>query len=151
LVELELFNISTSLYKETFKYFTQWDEEVKNGENMILSVFVNDLQYPTGLEIIWWNIKINDFVERREYLYNLSNWNKSTTQNLNDFTSENFAQFNYSSLTDTILENPISEISVNYDSWNKYFSTNVKYYQFINCYNIDEKVEKTLLFSKNIK
>jgi type II secretory pathway pseudopilin PulG len=150
LIEMELFDISTSLYKEKFKYFTQWDEEVKNGENMTLHVFVNDLQYPTGLEIIWWNIKINDFIVRKEYLYNLTDWSRLENKNLNDFTAENFTQFDYSLLTDTILENPISEISVNYDTVNKYFSTNIKYYQFINCYNIDEKVEKTLLFSKSI-
>jgi hypothetical protein len=154
LVELELFNISSSLYKEKFKYFTQWDEEVKNWENMTLSVFVNDLQYPTGLQIIWWNIKINEFITRNILTYNLINWNNTWTDSstLKSFSAENFAQFDYSNLTDTILENPISEISVNYvDTSTKYFSTNIKYYQFINCYNIDEKVKKTLLFSKSIK
>jgi hypothetical protein len=151
LVELEFFNTWTPLYKETFKYFTQWDEEVKNWENMTLSVFANDLQYPTGLEISWWNtqLKINDFISRKEYTYIISDWNRTETKNLNDFNAENFAQFDYSNLTDTILENPISNISVNYNS--NYFSTNVEYYQFINCYNPDEKVKKSLIFSKNLQ
>jgi type II secretory pathway pseudopilin PulG len=152
LVEFELLNNGTPRYQETFKFFTQGDQKVKNWENMTLTIFANNLGFPTGLKLNWLNteLKVNDFISRKVYTYTLSNLNRTDT-NLTWFTAENFAQFNYSSLTDTILGNPISEISVNYDIPTKYFSTNIQYYQFINCYNSDEKVEKTLIFSKDLQ
>lgn len=152
LVELELFDNSAPIYNETFTFFTQGDEEVKNWKNMMLSIFVNDLKYPTWLKLNWWNLKVNEFSTRNILTYNLD-WTLNSTDpiTLKDFTAENFAQFNYSSLTDTILENPISDISVSYDIPTRYFSTNIQYYQFINCYNSDERVEKTLIFSKDMQ
>ncbi|MCP4523473.1 MAG: hypothetical protein GY828_04605, partial [Candidatus Gracilibacteria bacterium] len=149
-MELEFFNTETSLYRERFKYFTQGDGSIHNRENLIYSTFASDLGYPTGLEISGSNLMVNDFIDRKQYTYNLST-SLRTESNLTPFSASGFSQFDISDLTDTMLQNPIADFSVSYDNIEKYFTSKIQYYQYINCYNLDENVKKTFIFHKNLK
>ncbi|MCP4523846.1 MAG: hypothetical protein GY828_06550 [Candidatus Gracilibacteria bacterium] len=149
-MELEFFDVNTSLYKERFPYFTQGDGLVSNRENLTFSIFTDNLSYPTGLQISGNNLIVNDFIERKEYTYNIETKNRSEIS-LEPFSAVGFAQFPISKLTDTFLTNPISELILNYDIPNKYFTASIKYYQYFNCYNDDDNIEKTFLFHKNLK
>lgn len=150
LVEIEFFNSSVSRYSDTFSYFIQSDGIVNNLENIKLNTLISWLWYPTGLNISWNSLEINDFITRKKYTYDLNNITSYSTNNLNDFTSNNLENIPYSKNSDILLDNPISEININYNNLDKFLSGKIKYYQYLNCYNSEEKVEKTLILQKNI-
>lgn len=150
LIKVDLFNHSILEYSDTFKYFTQWDGIVNNLDNVTLKTVISGLWYPTWMRLSWNNLEINDFITRKQYSYDLDNISSFSSSNLNDFSSSNLENIPYSKNKDIILENPIAEVNINYNATDKFLSTQAKYYQYLNCYNPDEQVQKTLILQKNI-
>ena len=149
-IQLELFSDSDSRYTNSYYYFTQWDGLVSNLEYIKLNTLISWLWYPTWLNISWNQLEINDFITRKKYTYDANNITSFTTNNLNDFTPDNLQKIPYSKNIDILLENPISEININYNTTDKFLTAQAKYYQYLNCYNPNEQVEKTLILQKNI-
>ena len=150
LLEIELFEDTISRYNDSFQYFTQWDGIINNWENLTFKTLISWLDYPTGLAINGNDLEINDFISRTQYSYNLDDLSDISSSNLEEFSSENLATIPYTQESDTLLENPISEININYDSTEKFLSTQIEYYQYFNCYNPDEQVKKSFVLQKNI-
>lgn len=149
-IDLELFSDTNTRYTNSYYYFTQWDWLVSNLKYVKLETLISWLGYPTWLNISWNRLEINDFITRKQYSYDLNNITSFTTNNLNDFTSSNLQNIPYSKDTDILLENPITEININYNNLDKFLSGKIKYYQYLNCYNPDEQVQKSLILQKNI-
>ncbi len=74
------------------------------------------------------------------YPYNVdSNWNET------DFDP---STFDYSTLTlDFILKNPIKKLEKSYSS--NLLNIKIDYYKYLNCYNIDDKIERSFLIKKS--
>ena len=150
LVNITLYNNSTIRYQDTFRYFTQWDGIINNLENTQLSVVITWLWYPTWLNITSANrLEINDFINREQYSYDLNDIATFNTYNLNDFSDINIDNIPFDNSVDTILENPIADININYNSVDKFLSNNITYYQYLNCYNPEEFSKKTIILQKN--
>lgn len=150
LASIELYEDENLIYQDTFKYFTQWDSIVNNLQNNSLSQVITWLWYPTGLSIENQNLKINDFTQRLEYSYDLNDINNYSHRDLNQFSSANINKIPYNKQNDILLGNPLSDIKIDYHEIEKYLSSQIKYFQYINCYNSDETVEKTFILQKNI-
>lgn len=153
LIELELYDLiwATPQFSDTFSYFVQWDWILNNLESTTLSSLISGLWYPTGLNLTGGNrLEINDFITRKQYSYNLNNISSFSTNNLFDFSDSNLESIPHNSNIDTLLNNPVSKIEIQYDSANKFLTNIINYYQYINCYNPEEKVEKTFVLQKNI-
>jgi hypothetical protein len=111
-------------YSKYFPYFTKSDDNILTPNDNTLEVIEPWLNYPTWL---WWNwtIQHNEF------------WNHT-------FNSSIFQEHS----SDIILESPINYLNTTIDNW--LVTLFLKYYKKYNCYNLDDKTEKTYLFNKNI-
>jgi len=68
-----------------------------------------------------------------------SNWNAT------DFDPENF---NYSALKkDFIFSNPVKNLEISYSS--NLLNLKLNYYKYLNCFNIDEKIDRNFLIKKS--
>lgn len=123
-VNLKLFNNDSEEYSKYFPYFTKSDDNILTPNDNTLEVIESWLNYPTWL---WWNwtIQYNKF------------WNHT-------FNSSIFQEHS----SDIILESPINYLNTTIDNW--LVTLFLKYYKKYNCYNLDDKTEKTYLFNKNI-
>lgn len=151
LAEVSFYENNTLKNQKVFHYFTQWTGNVSDSENNTLEIFAENLWYPTWLSIDGTNLLVNDSLNRTQHRVHLVNKIVSTHTSLNDFSDNWFEQLEYNPMTDTFLEFPIKNIEIQYNSSNKYLGWKIDYYQFINCYNPDEKIEKSFLFGKNMK
>ncbi len=149
LTQIDFYDYNTSVYSKTFPYFSQWTGQISDYSQNSLEVFVKNLQYPTGLEISGNILKINDSLERKQYEYELDTWDLSNTINMSDFTAEWLKNIIFNPLSDEIIQNPISNISVNYE--NNYLWMNIEYFHYLNCYNPDEFIKKEIIFWKNLE
>ncbi len=70
---------------------------------------------------------------------------------MTDFSAEWLQNIIFNPLNDEMIQNPISEISLDYDSINNYLWMNIKYFHYLNCYNPDEFIEKEIIFWKNLE
>lgn len=123
-VNLKLFNWTTEEYSNFFPYFTQSDNNLITKNDNTLEVLYSWLNYPTW---IWW-IWNSDFNEFWDWTY----WNLP-----------------YHS-TDSLLETPIKSLNIS-NTPNDLISLILKYYKRYNCYNLDDKIERTFLLNKNLK
>ncbi len=73
-------------------------------------------------------------------------WNKNSRNNFLDWTYKSLA---YNKFYDYLLKIPIKEFVVNYD--NSLLTLKLVYFSKYDCYNTDEKIEKTFLIKKNFK
>jgi hypothetical protein len=110
------------IHKEYFPYFTQSDNDLTTPEDNILEVLHSWLNYPTW---IWW------------------------PSNYNEFWDWSYLDLEYNS-TDTLLLTPVKSLEIT-NSANDLISLVLKYYKSYNCYNLDEKIERTFLLKKNLK
>ena len=150
LVNITLFNNATSRYIDTFAYFTQWDWIVNNLEFTTLSTLITWLNYPSWLSISWNNLLINDFITREQYSYDLDNISSFSTNSLNNFSGNNLENIPLTENLDVLLQNPIASLNLNYNNTDKFLSIHAKYYQYLNCYNPEEQVQKSFILQKNI-
>jgi len=124
-INLKLFNNSTEKYSEYFPYFTKSDNNILTPDDNKLEIIESWLNYPTWL---WWNwtIQHNDF------------WNHT-------FNTSIFQEHS----SDIILKTPINYLNTTINNW--LVTLFLKYYKKYNCYNLDDKTERTYLFNKNLK
>lgn len=151
LTQVDFYDDNNRRYSKIFPYFTQWTGKISDYRHNSLEVFIENLQYPTGLEISGNILTINDSLERKQYEYEVDSWVLSNTNNMTDFSAEWLQNIIFNPLNDEIIQNPISEISLDYDSINNYLWMNIKYFHYLNCYNPDEFIEKEIIFWKNLE
>ena len=149
LSQIDFYDNNDFRYSKIFPYFTQWTGKISDYSQNSLEVFVENLQYPTGLEISGNILTVNDSLERKQYEYELVSWVLSDTNNMSDFTTEWLKNIIFNPLSDEIIQNPISNISVNYE--NNYLWMNIEYFHYLNCYNPDEFIKKEIIFWKNLE
>jgi hypothetical protein len=123
-VNLKLFNLATEKYSKYFPYFTQSDNDLTTKNDNILTVLYSWLNYPTW---IWW-IWPTDF---------------------NVFWDGTYSNLPYTE-TDNLLNLPIKSLNIT-NTPNDLLTFILKYYKSYNCYNLDEKIEKTFITNKNLK
>ncbi len=125
---LKLFDWNTQKWDtKNFPFFTQWDDNILTPDDNILEVVEPWLNYPTGL---WWD-----------------SWNNKIAYN--KFWDWNYSNLEYDKNNDTVLKTPIDDLMVNIND--DLLSIVLKYYKKYNCYNLDDKSERTYLFNKNLK
>ncbi len=125
-VNLKLFNWTTEEYSEYFPYFTQSDNNILTPEDNILTIYKSDLNYPTW---IWWtwSTDFNEF------------WDRLFPTLTLDYDS-----------TDILLETPIKSINID-NSTSELITLLLKYYKSYNCYNLEQKIERTFILKKSLK
>lgn len=124
-VDFKLLDSSnTILYQDYFPYFTQSDNDLLTSNDNILTVLYSWLNYPTW---IWWT------------------WNSD----FNIFWDWTYSNIPYN-WTDTLLKVPIKSLDITNIS-NDLITLILKYYKSYNCYNLDEKIERTFILKKNLK
>jgi hypothetical protein len=99
------------------------------------------LIYPTGIQLIWWNLRVNEFWTRQQKTIDLDGNILSSS----DLTT--FNDLNYSSDNDAILTTPIESLNIDYS--NGLVTLILKYYKKYNCYDLDEKIERTFILRKD--
>ncbi len=128
-VNLKLFDqYDNEKFSKYYPYFSKSDWNILTTNDNILTVYKSNLQYPTWIWWIW-DSYFNEF------------WNKSW-RNFNDV---NFDLNN----TDIILKTPIQNLYIYKE--NNSLTLKLNYYKKYNCYNPDDKTERTYLFKKNLK
>lgn len=121
-VNLKLFDWLSEKYSDYFPYFTQGDNDLSTLEDNILTVEQSGLNYPTG---IWW------------------------ASNYNQFLDWTYSDILYDK-TDTLLGTPIKSLDIT-NIPNNLISLFLKYYKSYDCYNLDNKAERSFLLKKNLK
>ncbi len=125
-IDLKLLNSSNNiLYQNYFPYFTKSDNDLTTKWDNTLSVLYSWLNYPTW---IWW-VWNNDFNEF---------WDRSFDDDLRYHSSDYLLNIPVKSLNITNIANDLLTIIF-------------KYYKSYNCYNLDQKIEKTFILKKNLK
>jgi arylamine N-acetyltransferase len=69
---------------------------------------------------------------------------------LNNFSGNNLDTIPYTENIDVLLQNPIASLDLNYNNTDKFLSAHAKYFQYLNCYNPEEQVQKSFILQKNI-
>ena len=98
-------------------------EEFEPSDNK-LEIVVSWLNYPTWLRRDSW-IKYNEFLD-------------GTYDNI-EYTND-----------DILLKTPINSLNI-YNSVNDMLTIVIKYFRNYNCYNLDDKSERTFILKKNLK
>jgi len=147
--ELNLFNWNTSQHIENFPYYTKWDDDIFTLDDNTLKVIKSWLKYPTGLfyNSLQDSLYINIFEDRKQKKLNLSSLNILDNSNLTNFSSNNFEQYNIS----FIFSNPVEKLDIEYNIPNKFLNLKLDYYKYFNCFNIDDKIKRSLLFKNSYK
>ncbi|MDP2090062.1 MAG: prepilin-type N-terminal cleavage/methylation domain-containing protein [Candidatus Gracilibacteria bacterium] len=124
-INLKLLDTSnTILYQNYFPYFTQGDDILTTKGDNTLSIVHSGLSYPTGI----WGAGASDF---------------------NEFGNGPYANLPYHS-TDKLLSVPVKSLDIT-NNPNDLLTIILKYYKNYNCYNTDEKIDKTFIIKKNLK
>lgn len=76
------------------------------------------------------------------------NWNKDSR---NEFLDSIYSGMSYDKKYDYILKTPIKNLSIDYNTVTKLLNLKLTYYKKYNCYNLDDKIERTFLIKKNFK
>lgn len=119
-------SLNNILYQKYLPYFTQGDDKIYTKKDNTLSIYKSWLKYPIWIWENAWTITYNEF------------W---------DWTYWNLDYNNY----DKLLNIPVKSLDIANDMTNKLLTIFLKYYKSYNCYNIDEKVERTYILKKNLK
>lgn len=109
-------------FSDYFNIFTQSDWNIITPDDNILSIEKSWLNYPTW---IWW------------------------PNNYNEFGNGGFSNLDYSK-EDNILKTPIENLDIT-NNTNNVLSIFLTYYKNYNCYNLDDKAERSFLWKKNLK
>lgn len=151
LSEVTFYENNTKRNTQLFPYFTQWTGKISDEKFNTLEIIANNLKYPTGISIDGNDLLVNESLARKQLRINLETKNISENQNLENFSDTWFSQLEFNEMTDILLEFPLKNIDFNFDETEKYLWGKINYYQYLNCYNPDENIQKTFLFWKNMK
>jgi hypothetical protein len=119
-----------SIYTRYFSHFIKSDDDILTTNDNILEVINSWLNYPTWL---WWD-SWNNKIAYNKFWYSWRNFSNKTIDN---------------NLNDIVLQLPISYLNIEKNNWLVTFL--LKYYKKYNCYNLDDKTERTYLFKKNLE
>ncbi|MDD2871555.1 MAG: hypothetical protein PHS49_06200 [Candidatus Gracilibacteria bacterium] len=123
-INIKLFNGATEKYSEFYAYFTQSDDDLTTKNDNTLTTVYSGINYPTGI------------------------WGTGATDH-NIFGDSTYSDLAYHD-SDYLLDIPIKSIDITNNS-NDLLTIILKYFKTYNCYNTDEKVEKTFITKKNLK
>jgi hypothetical protein len=107
-----------------YTYFTQWDNDILTNLDNILEVHKENLEYPTE---IWWTW-VWDFKEYWKWSFSNLDFNK-----------------NY----DYLLKIPIKASYSNLN--NNLLNIKLEYYKKYDCYNLDNKISRSIILKKNLR
>lgn len=125
-VNLKFFDSSNNIeYENYFSYFTNWDDDLTTKADNTLEILKTWLNYPTWI---------------------FSSW---STYDFNEFWTLSYSNLTFNEKYDTLLQVPIKSLDI-YDN-DSLISLILKYYKTYNCYNLDEKIERTFLLKKSLK
>lgn len=142
-VKLSMFSWSVLKYYDYFPYYSNWDNFITTTKENSLKIITWWLSYPTWISFSWTDLLVNDFIDRKQKKLNIS-WNLVDSSDLSNF---NFSIFDYDKNFDNILSLPVKSFDYNYTS--SLLTMILKYYKSYNCYNLDEKVDRTYIFKKS--
>ena len=131
----------TDIHEGYYPFFTESDNDIRTPTDNILRTLTWWLIYPTGIQLIWWNLRVNEFWTRQQKTIDLDGNILSSS----DLTT--FNDLNYSSDNDAILTTPIESLNIDYS--NGLVTLILKYYKKYNCYDLDEKIERTFILRKD--
>lgn len=112
---------STILY---YPYFTQGDDNILTKEDNSLEIYSWWLNYPTEID---------------------------SSLNITEYFTWSLSNMDYDDNYDYILKTPIKELKIDWDNSKKLLNLSLIYYKKYNCYNLDEKIERTLILKKNFR
>jgi hypothetical protein len=142
-VNLSLLSWSTLMYSDYYPYFVLSDNSIVTKHDNVLKVITWWLSYPTWIYYDWTNILVNDFLTREKLTISVT-WSLINTWSLSKF---DFSTFDYNKKFDEILNTPINSIVYNYTS--NLLTIILKYYKSYNCYDNNEKVNRTFILKKS--
>jgi len=144
-VKLSFFSWSELKYNNYFPYYINWDGLLTTNWNNTLKTITWWLYYPTWINFDWNDILVNDFINRKQKKLTI-NWDLVSESPLKNF---DLSIFNYDKRFDNILSNPIKSFEFNLND--NLLTIILKYYKSYNCYNTDEKIERTFISKKNFR
>lgn len=142
-VKLSMFSWSILKYNNYFPYYSNWDNLITTNLDNNLRTITWWLSYPTWIIFDGTNLIVNDFITRKSIKLDI-NWNFVSSTNLTPF---DFSIFDYDKRFDNILSIPLKSFDYNFSS--NLLTIILKYYKSYNCYNLDEKVDRTYIFKKS--
>ena len=147
---LKLTLSGSSTFSKYFPFFVNWDDDLLTRNDNTLKIISSDFNYPTWIKYNSSSkkLEINDFWDRKKYSINLDWTWKSSINDLSDFNYSKIKDYKY---FDYILKSPIKKLDLSYDWVKKYFSFLLKYYKQYNCYDSDQRIDRTLILNKNFK
>ncbi len=130
-----------------FPYFTKSDNLVSTKFDNNLREIAKNLACPTWIKVIWNNLIVNSFLDRKQYKINLANWNKTNNWNLTWFS--NFKNLSDNNISDYISDFPIKWIDF-WKDWNL-LSIILKTYKKYNCLDNSKNIEDIEIIKKIIR
>lgn len=127
-VKIWLYNWNTLEHEEYFPYFVNGDNDLSTPNDNTLTQYASGLKYPTGI------------------------WNDSGLQYPEfDIATFPISDFVYTPESDILMNSPIESIEFDKISTPDLLSTTLKYYRVYNCYNLDDRNEKTFIQKTNLR
>ncbi|MDD3646107.1 MAG: prepilin-type N-terminal cleavage/methylation domain-containing protein [Candidatus Gracilibacteria bacterium] len=120
--KLSLYDGNILKYEKYFPYFVQGDNDLLTIDDNTLEIITSNLNYPTGI------------------------WGPS---NYNEFLDDSYNNLSFDSDNDYKLETPIFNLDIDYSD--KLLNLDLKYYKQFNCYNLDDKVERSFMLKKSFR
>lgn len=122
---------------ETLEYhYTNSDNSIFTKDDNTLETIIAWIWYPTGIEKLGNEIRVNDSLNRERITYNiLTESIIKDSSVLQDFTYEKLQNLPYNKYSDTLIKTPIKSFEIQ-KSWDL-ISSKLKYYKSFHCYNSD--------------
>lgn len=160
---------SLNKYKSnTFQNLNNWDAiSISTNIDLAWTWFTNTWSYYVDLKLIWdetfqkylpifivgdWNLLTKDDNVLSVYASGLNYptwiW-KSWTIQSNQFLDWTYGNLSFDSKNDYKLETPISSLDFDYSS--QLLNLDLKYYKQYNCYNTEQKVERSFMLKKSFR
>jgi hypothetical protein len=133
----------TDIHEGYYPFFTESDNDIRTSSDNTLRTITGWLNYPTWIQFIGWNLRINEFWTRKQKTIDLDG---------NFISSSDLTAFNdlsYHTENDSILTTPIESLNVDYS--NNLVTLILKYYKKYNCYDLNEKIERTFILRKDFE
>ena len=133
----------TDIHEGYYPFFTESDADIRTPWDNTLKTITWWLIYPTGIQLVGWQLRVNEFGTRKQKTIDLD----GTLVSSIDLTWFNDLIYNPNS--DAILNTPIESLNTNYS--NNLLTLILKYYKKYNCYDLNEKIERTFILRKDFE
>ncbi len=138
--------ISNSGVWEILSYDWWADSNILTKSDNVLKLLNSSFLYPTWINLVWWNLEISDFLDRKRKIINATNWAFVSDSALQSF---DFSGLAYNKYSDYLLETPIKSLDLDFS--NNLFTWILKYYKNYSCNDVKSNIERTYLIKKYLK